>query len=196
MKYILGLLLALILTGCTEYYPTHVLAPKDPHLNTLHFSVWIDKDFSSQERFLIEEGLGDWNQALNGYLDFQIVDDRIEVTDATIDKVKTEHLSVLFIQQAHNPVVGSDTIAFADGIPGHIVTIYSDRFAHVAGRQVVAHELGHILGARHNTVPHSLMNENGFVMQSPCIDGATMKEVVAEHQWMGLKYTNYCLNDK
>ena len=175
----------------SSYLPTHTPAPHDPHLQTLTLSVYIDRDFSAEERFAIEGAFTDWNNTLNGYLVFQVMNDSIEVNDSVIEQVREEELSVLVIQY-NNTDPSNNIIAQTDGIPGNFITVYRNRWSHTDRKMLIEHEIGHILSIKHNKHHHSLMSENGYVDQTKCIDQWTINELVKNKPWMKPEFLNYC----
>jgi len=129
-----------------------------------------------------------WNTALNGYREFRVIDDRKHIT--SMDEVSTYDLVFIHMD-------GDDfsPLAMVDEIPGHRVYFYETKMSHIKDQEVViAHEIGHILGAQHNDHKGSLLFPY-YVQQAyegSCVDVYTMKEIVKANYWMKLENTNYC----
>lgn len=192
-KLLLFYLFCFALWGCCSgpIYASnyHYQPTPDPHANTLYIDVYIDKDFNDQQRFLIEESLGVWNIALNHYLEYRMIDERVAVGQDIIDKVRRDH-GLIFVQM-ENLDEDDGTLARVDAIGGHVIFVNTNRNA--LNLTVLEHEEGHSLGLVHHDIKQSLMYP--FYTEQPngqCIDVATVDQLVEKKYWMKKQYLNWC----
>lgn len=194
MKKLLVLyLFFFLLVGCCSgpVYPSnyHYQPTPDPHANTLYIDVYVDKDFSDQQRFVLEEALGVWQVALNHYFEFRMINDRATVSQGMIDKVRQDH-GLIFVQM-ENLEPADGTLAHVDDIGGHVIFVNTNRNS--INVTVITHEIGHIMGLYHNETKQSLMYP--FYVDQPngqCIDETTIDQLVEKKYWMKKQYLNWC----
>lgn len=158
---------------------------------TLIRGVYIDADFTSEQRFMIEEALGNWNETLNGYIEFKVLDDHKKLDENFV----LGHNELVFIQS----VMGdpdSGTLGVTNGAPGDKIVMYVDNLKRINDPLVVyLHEIGHAVGAEHSGHKGSLLFPY-YVNQAVaahCIDNYTIDEVVKNNYYMDKKNINYCV---
>jgi hypothetical protein len=147
--------------------------------------VKIDSKFTTQEIEEIDSGIIEWNRALNGGIEIRISIDRFDMSSGDIEAaMRGEKVLVMKIDEGSGILMGKgDVLGFTDRIGGNMVYLVGSRGSK---RGVLIHEMGHILGVRHQSSGIMVKDWGG----DGCIDIVTIREVERES---GIRGMNYCL---
>jgi hypothetical protein len=161
-----------ILTGCgstmpavkappVDVCPAFPSASRDP-IN-LHKRVCVDASFDQEDRDDIEEALHAWNKALGS--DLQMAH---EGCDWHIVYAKRDNFyGILSPLTLAYGVIGGDTIQ----------VLRWRMHGQAKFRQVLMHEMGHLLGSDHSKNEQGLMAEHYWPHEYQCIDPWTVSQV-------------------
>ena len=194
--WLFGMFLALVFVGCyTMPQFTYTHAPIYQGQSKV-IEVFVDKQFSDDDKVSISNALNDWNYALNGYERFQIV---LLDFDMVVSDIRRAERGVLILRIdsrsrfiPKSDVDGTVVDAFTDKIGGHLIYVVRDRISgQTVLENVLRHEIGHTLRTRHIMDSKSLMNPVLSPVYSRCIDYATMKSV-AKEQGLNISHLRYC----
>lgn len=155
---------------------------------TLFIDVQIDKDFTAQEKFEIEEALGRMNNFYNGYFIYRMKDDAATVNIDTISSLSDNDL--LFVQDTDD----GTTLGYSHGIPSNEITLYTNNLKVVNDPVIVImHELLHSKGGIHSLHKGSILYP-AYINQGTydCIDQYAIKGVLKENSWIDKNKLNYC----
>lgn len=197
-------LLLVSLSSCLEplpqrtafyYVNSAVEAPLVP-VRVIH--IWIDKNFGQADLLCIEDAIHQWSYALHGYLTLEIESTTFDMEDAPLQEVALGHGWVILKIDSDNSLVEaqdhdtSKALAFTEKIGGGHLYVVRDRIDNIQMTGIIMHEIGHLLGARHQKGPDNLMYPIFRINNSRCIDRATLQQV-ATYQGLPLERMNYCL---
>lgn len=190
-----SLLIFIILIGCLGYihHDPYVYTLKPYHQSTLKtIPIYIDKDFGDQDLIYLDDAIRQWNYSLNGYIKLEIVSTKFDMEQDIIKKALSGNAWLILKIYSNNEMVydspGSLTVAFVNKIGGNVLFLVRDRLSYEEITGVSLHEIGHLLGAKHNSgLMSAEYNKNGL----PCVDQIAMVEV-AEYQGLPAKDLNYC----
>jgi hypothetical protein len=179
-------------TGCVSNTPTYTYTDKPIYLgeNKLVW-VFIDQHFDPFEKMQISEALASWNKALNGYIELKPVLNVVQEhqpdhpgdNDWVIQKV------VPRAEVFPKVDAGSRVLGVADSVGGHYIFLASDVISIANLYYVSMHEMGHLLGAQHQS--KDLMSPHFNKEHFHCIDAQTIMQV-AKAQKLPLKDLNFC----
>lgn len=158
----------------------------------------IDKNFTESERLRIMEAIDHWNICLNGQITITV---KSWDFDMNVDEIReTIHdRSWMFLRiNSSNPMVHDDpngvpprfTLAFGDDIGGNRVYVVNDRIWDGNLTQIMQHEIGHLLGAKHT---FGLMSVFYDRERYKCIDKEVILQVKSYNNLSD--NLNYCEKD-
>jgi len=158
--------------------------------------IWVDKGFGEADRLAIDDAIGAWNFALNGYLKLSVVDMEFDMEVPKIVMQVNQGGWLLLRITSDNPLIPNNrkgywTIGFVEHVGGHHLYLVRDRLANEAVFGVTLHEIGHLLGAGH--VGNHLMNPHYSLARFQCIDYETIVAVAA-YWGLPADRLNYCID--
>lgn len=174
MKYLL-IILAFLVLCCTVQPVAEVPSDAGTGQHT-YIQFHGDTSFTKEERKEIELAMDTWAGVTSGLVGFTVAWDVDWQSTASI--VEHENDSLISRVDPSNPYFQDGAIgrvAEIGGRPAH-VWIVADRCNQLGVfRQVVIHELGHILGMLHTKDPDSIMYPSTSQKQT-CLNKADMEE--------------------
>lgn len=160
--------------------------------------VMVDHNYGNADRVEIGKAIEQWNYVLNGQIKLEVIDWEYQwELDGGLRESKRligEGGFIIFMDYGEDAAVraqasGDGLLGWVDHIPGHILHIVRDRMKNDDLKEIVMHEMGHLLGANHQGI--DLMNKWYTPAHYQCIDLGTIKEI-SQVQGLNLKYLNYC----
>ena len=167
--------LAALAAGCAEVEPAG---------NRASIGLRIDEDFTAYERAHILRSVADWNFALNGQVAFDIA---YNAAPAGWSIVRSDSSSAVLAQTSSYGTRLAVTVSTGKG--GGAIYLLVDRLKEHDLPSVVMHELGHVLGLRHE--PYGLMSPYYSSQRRPCIDQRTV-HVVAQVRRLNANTMRWC----
>jgi hypothetical protein len=155
------------------------------------YKVLLDDEFGEADKLLIEDAILQWNYALNGHI--RIV---LEEVKFSMHRVAGRDEWIILKIDSNNILVtdsvsgGHYTLAWVNAIGGNYMWLIRDRLRNDSITGVVMHEIGHLLGARHDDV--YLMSAYYNWSSYRCIDYEALRRV-AEYQHISIGGLNYCV---
>jgi predicted Zn-dependent protease len=140
------------------------------YLYDLHKTVYIDKDFTKQQKEDINKALLSWEESTAGLVKFKIISD-IKLNDYSnlnnfdntlfITPVSKENSDIINIDDKSNNGLFTVGLCISKSYTqGMIVDIVVERTDKTDFKAIVLHEVGHALGLKHIISEHSVMNPN------------------------------------
>lgn len=155
--------------------------------------IYIDYTFGEEDRLKMDEGIQQWNYALNGNIKLTVISWDYHNKKETNQKIADDD-GIIIIYLTSRDIWKKNykvtTLAFADQVPGHYIYFIRDRIQKPADmKPILMHEIGHVLGAKHRK--RYLMTETFHSQEWQCVDYETLKQV-ADVQEFDMKTGNYC----
>jgi hypothetical protein len=204
IKLLRFLVLAILVSGCSflmgvreapPYY--YVKAGSYSPIALREIDIWVDRDFGGADRISITDAIIQWNFALNGYVKLKVISYDFDMQEEVLEKVMHGGGWLILKIDSRNAMVhDSDkamTLAFADSIGGNRLYIIRDRIDNAWVTGIVMHEIGHLLGARHDKA--YLMQPHYHWGESRCVDYGSLV-LVAAYQHLPIERLNYCVYGK
>lgn len=184
------------LVGCGTSYWTYRQGDIPLHISHVReIPIWIDDEFKMGERLEIARAVGEWNQVFNGQLKLRFAGTfhgSSGIRGKIID-IRREHMGWIIIRidgESSSRYVDEGTLAFANERGGDMIAYIYDRIGSRRIKDIMMHEIGHLLGADHVS-GESLMNYYYGDQQLDCIDKITVSQV-AGYLHLNLSELNYC----
>lgn len=187
-------IIVIILSGCTSAIPHHYSYTKSPTSTYGRLvPIYIDHTFGEEDRLRIDEGIEQWNYALNGNLKLAVIDWNYH-SNKHMDKMIVKNDGIIIIHLNSQDIVKKNysktMLAFADQVPGHYIYFIRDRIGKpIDLKLILMHEMGHVLGAKHQK--KYLMTTTFDYKGWQCVDYDTLVQV-AKVQGFDVKTGNYC----
>jgi hypothetical protein len=145
-------------------------------------SLRINGPFVLGDRAKVFRAVNEWNQALNGFVRFEIVPEGGPPPAGKTWTIVASH---------DNPPAARSALAFTYALPngGGLMAVYLDRVGTRDLGGVVMHELGHVLGLGHDS--GGLMATHYHPTAQQCVDKAAV-EAVAARRGLPLGQLNWC----
>jgi hypothetical protein len=155
--------------------------------------VYIDQNFTAQEKTQVANAVMQWNYVLNNYIQLQITSFDTKFDDDKEVQIRQEHgfmiEKISWKQACDLKECNDDVLAFAER-GGNIIHVISGRAENEKLSGVMMHEMGHLFGARH--VPDTLMDAQYDPLTFQCVDQTTERQV-ARRQGLDPNKLNYCV---
>ena len=184
-----------IISGCLHSSYQYTRTTRILDARAYHLPIYIDKNFSSEDRITIDDVINQWNYVLNGHVIIYAETYEFDMEPESITKALNQGLLILKINSKSTFLPGDDApnhriLAWVDSIGGHKMWVVRDRiYSQSKLQNTMLHELGHILGVDHINVDDSIMAEADPGM--PCID--KLSAYAAAKYWRLLStQVNYC----
>lgn len=149
--------------------------------------VFVDATFGIDEVDQIEDAIERWNYTLNGVLTLQLENRSLMMEQSLLAEIVGRGDYVVFSITSSQSAV-ADTITYKDGkelrartlaycdkIGGHYVYLLMDRLSLSNVRWVMMHEIGHLLGAEHQS--DGLMYRYYRGNNYRCVDHRTLEQI-------------------
>jgi len=208
MKLLKGLFIAAFILVCGLIGCGHVVLPfyyvhSNGHaaiVPTRVYHVWVDREFGVADRLSIDNAIKQWNFALNGYVRIDIETYEYNMEVGVLDRVMRGDGWVILKIDSMNPMVepldrGNSgekqfyTLAWVNAIGGNRMFVIRNRISNTWMEGIIMHEIGHLLGARHDEV--YLMQPHYNWEDYRCVDYEALKRVAA-FQVIPMSQLNYC----
>lgn len=177
-----------------QYSYTNKVTYVGPPVRTI--PIWIDKNFGEADRLAIDDAIGSWNYALNGFVVLKVVDTEFDMEiPKIVEQVQSNGWLIMKIN-SDNPMVpvlkdGYRTIGFCERVGGNHLYLVRDRLFNEDVFGVTMHEIGHLLGAEHKG--DRLMYPHFTRARFQCVDQTTIEQVAA-WQHIPLDRLNFCMD--
>jgi len=162
--------------------------------------IYLDKQFGQADLLAIDDAINAWNYALNGYVKLRVVSTSFDLEPEVIKQCLAGGCWMIMRIDSSNPMVddgptvngqpAAKTLAWANDVGGNRIYMIRDRIDNKWMMGVSLHEMGHLLGAKHDNV--YLMQAHYNWEDTRCVDYYSIK-LVAEYQHLPLGRMNYCI---
>lgn len=161
-------------------------------------TVYVDQDFTRDERERIGLALRQWNHVLNGLVRFRVTLLPEDPSEQTLTQLRRSGAWIVAKVDSRHPAAREPTaLAMTVGggrlgsRGGGFVFVIGDRFAMRDLTAVMLHELGHVLGAGHD--PRGRLMAPVYDRNNGrCIDRGAVA-MVASAQHLPLEQLNWCV---
>jgi hypothetical protein len=186
-RFILLIILAISLMGCSHYRYTHRYMNEPMILAVRVIPIWIDDEFSRRDKEEIGKGIEEWNYALNGHIRFIVSGDRCGDKCWKIYKIKSWEDKVKEEDKIHDShgILGWAMMGMGE------IYLVRDRMDDDQVFGVTMHEVGHLLSKGEHAREY-LMQPYFHWRESRCIDYNALS-MVAETQGLQMGDLNYCV---
>lgn len=129
----------------------HDMYPSKTYPAHVHTSIYIDRNFSSEEQEYITAAALDWSINTNHIIDYDIIplpsSEKISLVNSLIFiKMSPDNPNIILLDHAKK----NTTLAFYnESGPLPFIAVVSDRLDEDNYKEVMLHELGHSLGLEH-----------------------------------------------
>lgn len=156
--------------------------------------IYVDNNFTSDEKLAIEEAAKAWNDSTNGHAHVELVYENLDDDD------DDSHVKMVSVNQNDIRLEFSEDLGehknYYKGF--HLKTeilIRNDTgFEHDEFRRVVIHELGHYFGVPHISEPSAIMYAKHGSRQANCLTRADV-EAYATYQQIFTGGMSWCLDN-
>jgi len=158
--------------------------------------VYIDEEFCIKDRVEIVKAINEWNTSLNGYIELRVWDG-VYLMNEVMDRARWGDVYVIIKVYSRMPIIaerdakieGEVTIGLANKVGGNWLYLVRDRLGDDDIKYVTMHELGHLLGADHQS--RYLMGSRYNKIEYKCIDQNTLDQV-SSYWRLPLNNLSYC----
>jgi hypothetical protein len=213
-KFTLALfcLLSLFNLQCGASYWTYHLGNPPAHVGApTIIPVWVDARFTPVQDQQIAAAIAEWNLVLNGWVKIVLMTHsepgidqhphdypttfRTWEAGQTLQKSAEQSGDGWVIYAAHqgDKMLDDTTpemIAFVRGPGQHYIVIITDRLGTKSLKNIVMHEMAHLLGAQHVSNPS--LESNYYDGRNDCIDKITVAQVASTLR-IPLAQLSYCV---
>lgn len=192
-------------SGClgTPYYSYKKGATPDHITNVKIVPIWLDANFSAERKEAIKEAIKEWNSVFNGQIVLRIESEFVGGDEAVklYRTARRMHQGWIIAQfksddESLEGMVepGDGTLAFVLGIgTGNIMFVIDDHIGFYDVKNIVLHEMGHLLGAFHVNARSLMAPRYGLGKDAVgCVDKITAAQV-AGYQNLDIKTLSYCV---
>lgn len=189
----------IILFSCTSI-PKKYVKNQNNSLSQREIPVYIDLNFSGNDRVILGAALETWNYSFNGQLKLNIHYNTEPWSSKILDDVYLNHgIAIIFLAEnditvtlASDPFQAQKILAYVNNIGGDKIYVLRNRLNEKKLFYIALHELGHIFGATHSD-GDDLMQPYYYNNSQACIDKTTAQKV-AEHLLINFHSMNWCDN--
>ena len=191
--FTIAAVLILTIASCATYHLGQFQYTHRPHYEgrARDIPIWVDEDLGEADKVAIDDAVARWNYALNGHIYLHIVDTHFAMELSKVEKQQQLN-GWLFLKIRSDGDIQpptNNTMAFCDKVGGNRLYLVRDKLSNDKIFGVTLHEIGHLLGSRHND--GGLMFQDYYPILYQCIDYDTVKNV-ADYQGLSADYLNYC----
>lgn len=206
--FVLLVVISSIFLGCATipYKYQYTQYPSQGTITKRHIPVYVDKEFSSEDKLSIDRSIEQWNYALNQHIILTVVTYQFDMEPEVILEARKKNGFLILKVDSNNSTVPDSmpleqcrvspiciyTLAWTDSIGGNVMKVVRDRISTTDVEHIVLHELGHLLSAEHIDDINSLMYPKYNKISYLCIDYTTVKQV-ALHYFINPKTMNHCI---
>ena len=191
-RFALLISVCFLLTGCYHnFYQYTRLTPAVVSWRII--PVYIDQNFSQQEKIEVANAVMQWNYVLNNYIQLRIISFDTKFDEDKEDQVRKEKgfmiEKVSWKQACDLDECNDDILAFAR-LRGDTIYVINRRAEGEKLKGVILHEMGHLMNCVH--VKDTLMDPHYNQTDFQCVDKTT--EIQAA-RYLGLDSNrlNYCI---
>lgn len=160
--------------------------------------IYIDKDFGAADKVAIDDAITQWNYALNGNIVLVVASTEFDMDIPTLKKCVAGGCWMFMPVNSANPMVEPAnpgqpmTLAWTNdiGVLGNRIYFIRDRIQNEWMTGITLHEMGHLLGAEHDSA--YLMRPSFSWASSRCVDYDAALEV-AKYWNLDIKTMKYCV---
>lgn len=202
--------LLFLLIGCGHEQITISNNPKSVDIQPQMIPVYIDTNFSKEDKVSIQKSISEWNNSLNGQIIIQIQSFDFDMEPYKIEEIlHNKGWMILQTSIKHGGIPDEEqykqcmkekqkdcyhTIAWADKLGGSTIKIVKERVNLDTLYYITLHEIGHLLGAEHVEDKRSLMYAHFTSDSYLCIDFQTVAQVAVFNQ-LNVSGLNYCIRE-
>ena len=209
LVFLITLIISILFLNChlVQYkydYTNNRAQPSVPTKRTI--PIYVDKEFSTQDKLAIDNAIGQWNYVLNGQIVLKVVSYSFDMEPAVIRQAQRENAFLFLKVTSDAPGIPDDmppakcritpncglTLAWTDRIGGTIMKVVRDRISGEDVEYVVLHEIGHLLYLSHVPEKDSLMYARYDRFRYLCIDRDSALKV-SKTYGLDFNHMNYCV---
>lgn len=201
MSKLIKLLIFIILIGCGNSLGKNFHYIGDEKYNLAskrEYNIWIDDKFGEMDRAAIDNGIMQWNYALNGNIKLVVKSYEFDMEISKLEEIVKEGGWLIFKIDSNNGMIVDrksgveqfHTLAWVDKIGGTKIWVVRERVKNEWMTGLMMHEIGHLLGAKHDK---GLMRPHYRLEDYRCIDYEAIS-MVAEYQGIEIERLNYCID--
>lgn len=191
-----GIIFLACFVNCTTvpkpFYYTGSNSSKSITMRTV--KIWIDRDFGDGDLIAIDNAIKQWNVALNGWIILEVMPQRFNMEEDIIKRSSGGEGWLIMKIDSSNPMVNDDSsgkvLGMTNDIGGSRMWIVRNRLPNEWVTGVTLHEIGHLLGARHQG--DGLMRPDFFIDSAGCVD-YDAAEQVADYLNIEVNQMKYCI---
>jgi hypothetical protein len=157
--------------------------------------IYIDKDFGNGDLIAIDNAIKQWNYALNGYIELEVMTTKFDMSPMTIKRCQEGNCWIILKINSSSYLVHDSgpfrvTLAYCNCVGGYVMYMIRDRMENDDVYPIMLHELGHLLGSEHTSV--GLMYPTYSKEAYRCINYNAMLNV-AIYNGLSIERLNYCV---
>lgn len=197
---IVSSLIIFLIISCVHHLPAYHYVDRSQYHMSVPIKIipiYIDKDFGAGDLLEIDNAIHQWNYALNGYIDLEIVTTKFAMETDIIKSVQAGEGWLILKISSDSPLIhektNERTLAFCNAVGGYVLFVIRDRIGNEDMLGVMLHEIGHLLGASHTSYGLMYWSYNPDTYQCidlPAVTGVSLYRGIPEGRM------NFCLPGK